>query len=65
MVSAAFRGVIALFAAFVVASPAWAQLGALSAWLQNVPQPNALGVFLIAIACLFVGRYASRKRRDP
>lgn len=65
MASTAFRGVIALFAAVVIASPAWAQLGALQAWLQHVPQPSALVVFLIAVAGLFIGRLASRKRRDP
>ena len=65
MVSAAIRGVIALIAALVVASPAWAQLGVVSAWLRDVPQPSALGVFLIAVAGVFVGRFASRKRRDP
>ena len=65
MVSTAFRGVVALFAALVVASPAWAQLVPLQAWLQSVPQPSALVVFLIAVAGVFVGRFASRKRRDP
>ena len=65
MVSTAFRGVLALFAAIVVASPAWAQLVPLQAWLRSVPQPSALVVFLIAVAGVFVGRYASRKRRDP
>lgn len=65
MVSAALRGVIALIAALAVASPAWAQLGLVSAWLRNVPQPSALGMFLIAVAGVFVGRFASRKRRDP
>lgn len=65
MVSTAVRGGVALFAALVVASPAWAQLDSLQAWLRNVPQPSALVVFLIAVAGVFVGRYASRKRRDP
>jgi len=65
MVSAAFRGVVALFAALAVTSPAWAQLGAVGSWLRHVPQPSALVVFLIAIVCVFVGVFASRKRREP
>lgn len=65
MTNAAFRGVFALFAVAVIASPAWAQLGAVSAWLQHVPQPSALVLFLVAVAGVLVGRYASRRRRDP
>jgi len=65
MVSTAFRGVVALFAALVITSPAWAQFAAVSNWLRQVPQPGALGVFLIAVAGVLVGRFASRKRRDP
>lgn len=65
MVSSAFRGVAALSTAVVIASPAWAQLDQVSAWLRDVPQPSALVVFLIAVAGVFVGRYASRKRREP
>jgi hypothetical protein len=65
MASTAFRGVFALFAAIVIASPAWAQLDVVSAWLRGVPQPSALMLFLVAIAGVLVGRYASRKRRDP
>jgi RNase adaptor protein for sRNA GlmZ degradation len=51
--------------AIVIASPAWAQLGVVSQWLQRVPQPSALVLFLVAVAGVLVGRYASRKRRDP
>lgn len=65
MVSTAFRGVVALFSALVITSPAWAQFAAVSDWLSQVPQPSALVVFLIAVAGVFIGRYASRKRRDP
>ncbi len=65
MATTAFRGVFALFAAIVIASPAWAQLGAVSSWLQQIPQPSALVLFLVAVAGVLVGRYASRKRRDP
>lgn len=65
MVSTAFRGGVALFAAIVITSPCWANLGAAGNWLRDVPQPSALGVFLIAVAGVFVGRLASRKRRDP
>jgi hypothetical protein len=65
MVSTAFRGAVALFAALVVTSPAWAQWGLVGNWLREVPQPSALVVFLIAVAGVFVGRFASRKRRDP
>ena len=65
MVSAAFRGVVALFAALVITSPAWAQWGVVGHWLRDVPQPSALAVFFIAVAGVFVGRFASRKRRDP
>ncbi|RYD92139.1 MAG: hypothetical protein EOP61_26165 [Sphingomonadales bacterium] len=65
MVSAAFRGAVALFAALVITSPAWAQLTAVGDWLRQVPQPSALVVFLIAVAGVVVGRFASRKRRDP
>jgi len=65
MTKTAFRGVFALFAAIVIASPAWAQLGVVSAWLRNVPQPSALVLFLVAIAGVLVGRFASRKRRKP
>lgn len=54
-----------MFAALVVTSPAWAQWGAVGYWLREVPQPSALVVFLIAVAGVFVGRFASRKRRDP
>ncbi len=64
MVKAAFRGVAALFSAVVITSPAWAQLEAVSDWLRTMPQPSALVVFLIAVAGLLVGRFASRKRRD-
>ena len=64
MASTAFRGAVALFAAAVVTSPAWANLGAIGTWLRDVPQPSALGVFLIAVAGVLVGRFASRKRRD-
>jgi len=65
MVSAAYRGVVALITAIVVTSPAWANLDDVSSWLSEVPQPSALVLFLIAIGGLVVGRYASRKRRDP
>ncbi len=65
MVSTAFRGVVALFAALVCTSPAWAQWGLVGDWLRDVPQPSALGVFFIAVAGVFVGRFASRTRRDP
>lgn len=64
MVSAAIRGVCALIAALVITSPAWAQLAVVGNWLRSVPQPSALVVFLIAVAGVFVGRFASRKRRD-
>jgi len=65
MTNTAVRGVFALFAAIVIASPAWAQLGVVSAWLRDVPQPSALVLFLVAIAGVLVGRFASRKRREP
>ncbi|ATE63549.1 hypothetical protein [Rhizorhabdus dicambivorans] len=65
MASTAFRGVFALFVAVVIASPAWAQLEVVSNWLERVPQPSALVLFLVAVAGVLVGRYASRKRRDP
>lgn len=65
MVSSALRGVVALITAMAIASPAWAQLGPVSAWLRNTPQPSALVVFLIAVAGVLVGRFASRKRREP
>ena len=65
MASAAFRGVVALFAAVAITSPAWAQLSVVGHWLRSVPQPSALVLFLVAIAGLFVGLIASRKRRDP
>ena len=54
-----------MFAAVVVTSPAWAQWGLVGNWLLEVPQPSALVVFLIAVAGVFVGRFASRRRRDP
>nr|WP_157034304.1 hypothetical protein [Sphingomonas sp. Y57] len=65
MVSSAFRGVAALSMAAVIASPAWAQLDTVTAWLQKVPQPSALVLFLVAVAGVLVGRYASRRRREP
>ena len=65
MASTAFRGAFALCAAIVIASPAWAQLEMVSGWLRQVPQPSALVLFLLAIAGVLVGRYASRKRREP
>lgn len=65
MVSSAFRGVVALTTAVVIASPAWAQLDTVTAWLQDVPQPSALVLFLVAIAGVLVGRFASRRRREP
>jgi len=49
----------------MISSPAWAQLDEVSAWLLKVPQPSAFVVFLVAIAGVLVGRYASRKRREP
>lgn len=65
MVSAAFRGVIALIAAVAISFPASAHFGPMSSWLRAVPQPSALGVFLIAVAGVLVGRFASRTRREP
>jgi RNase adaptor protein for sRNA GlmZ degradation len=65
MAHTALRGGFALLVAIVIASPAWAQLGVVSQWLQHVPQPSALVLFLVAVAGVLVGRYASRKRRDP
>lgn len=64
MAGTALRGAVALFAAVVITSPAWANLEDVSDWLSEVPQPSALVLFLIAIGGLVVGRYASRKRRD-
>jgi hypothetical protein len=51
--------------AAAIASPAWAQLDTVTAWLQKVPQPSALVLFLVAVAGVLVGRYASRRRREP
>jgi len=65
MVSSAFRGVVALTTAVAISSPAWAQLDEVSAWLHDMPQPSALVVFLVAVAGVLIGRYASRKRREP
>lgn len=65
MASAALRGVVALITAVAITSPAWANLDDVSEWLSGVPQPSAMVLFLIAIGGLVVGRYASRKRRDP
>lgn len=65
MVNAAFRGVAAALAAIVITSPAWAQMGTVTEWLRQVPQPSALVVFLVAVAGVLVGRFASRKRREP
>lgn len=65
MVRAASRGVIALTTAFVITSPARAGLDEISAWLEEGSQSSALILFLIAIGGLVIGRYASRKRRDP
>ncbi|MES2497441.1 MAG: PEP-CTERM sorting domain-containing protein [Pseudomonadota bacterium] len=65
MVSSAFRGVVALTAAIVIATPAWAQLDAVTAWLERVPQPSALVLFLVAVGGVLVGRFASRRRREP
>lgn len=65
MVSAAFRGVVALLPAIMIASPASARLGAVSDWLSEVPQPSALVLLMVAIGGVLVGRLASRKRRGP
>ncbi|QTH20681.1 hypothetical protein HRJ34_20440 [Rhizorhabdus wittichii] len=35
---------------------AWAQLDTVTAWLQKVPQPSALVLFLVAVAGVLVGR---------
>lgn len=65
MVSAAYRGVIALIATIAITSPALARFGEISTWLEAVPQPGSGVVFLIALVGVVVGLYASRKRRDP
>jgi len=65
MASIAFRGVVALLSALVITSPAWAQLRLVEDWFRHVPEPSALVVFLVAVAGVFVGRFASRVGREP
>ena len=65
MATAVARGVVALLAAVAITSPALAGIEDVSSWLMDVPQPSAMMLFGIAIGGLVVGRYGSRKRRDP
>ena len=56
----------ALLMTIVMTSPAWAGWDDVAAWLpESMPQPSALGVLMLAILGLLVGRFASHKRRDP
>ena len=56
----------ALLTAVAITSPAWAGWDDVSAWLpKTAPQPGGLGILLLAVLGVFVGRFASRKRRDP
>jgi len=65
MVSAAYRGVIALAVAIAITSPAWGLDQENSTWLETVLQPSSGVVFLFAVLGVVVGLYASRKRREP
>jgi hypothetical protein len=56
----------ALLTAIAITSPAWAGWEDISAWLPKAtPQPGGIGVLLLAVLGVLVGRFASRKRRDP
>lgn len=56
----------ALLATIAITSPAWAGWDDVTAWLpQSMPQPSTLGVLMLAVLGLLVGRFASHKRRDP
>ena len=65
MASSVIRGVVAFLAAVAITSPALASFQGISNWLNDVPQPSAMMLFVIAIGGLLVGRFASRQRRDP
>jgi len=65
MVSAAYRGVIALAVAIAITSPAWGLRQENSTWLETVLQPSSGVVFLFAVLGVVVGLYVSRKRREP
>lgn len=56
----------ALLAMIAITSPAWAGWDDVTAWLpRSMPQPSTLGVLMLAVLGLLVGRFASHKRRDP